>query len=98
VLIALDAGSGRVLGQSPLSGVPDVVFFNARLRHLYVAAGEPGVIDVFDTDTLAPVESVPTELGAHTLAFDTSRDTVYAFLPATHRAQIFHDIDSSAGG
>ena len=32
-----------------IAGVPDVVFFNAPLRHLYVAIGDPGLIEVFDT-------------------------------------------------
>ncbi|MBI1876955.1 MAG: hypothetical protein HYR94_01740, partial [Chloroflexi bacterium] len=43
-LIVLDAGTGDVLAERDLSGMPDVVFFNAVLRHLYVAIGDPGVI------------------------------------------------------
>ena len=46
-LITLDARSGRVLGQDPLSGAPDVVFFDGVHKRLYVAVGDP-VIDVFD--------------------------------------------------
>ena len=30
--------------------------------------------------------SVPTERGAHTIGFDAARNTVYAFLPESHRA------------
>ena len=37
VLVALDAGSGRVLGDVPLSGVPDVIFLHPQSRRLYVA-------------------------------------------------------------
>lgn len=70
VLIALDAGSGRVLGDVPLSGVPDVVFLHPQSRRLYVAIGEPGVIDVIDIDTMRRQEVVPTETGAHTLALE----------------------------
>src|SRR5262245_32730248 len=66
VLVVLDARSGTVLGTHGISGVPDVIFFNAALRHLYVAIGEPGVIEVFDTDTMGRLETVPTEPGAHT--------------------------------
>lgn len=95
VLVTLDSHSGRVVDESALSGVPDVVFFNARRRHLYVAVGDPGVIDVFDTDTMARIDPVSTESGAHTIAFDPSRDTVYAFLPKSHRAQVFEDTASS---
>ena len=89
VLVVLDARSGKVLGERPLSGVPDVVFFDPRRQRLYVAVGDPGVIDVFDTTTMANLGSIPTEKGAHTFALDAARDRVYAFLPATHRAAVF---------
>src|SRR5579863_3478736 len=90
-LVTLDARSGRVLNESVLSGVPDVVFLNARLRHLYVAVGEPGVIDVFDTTTMQRLGSVTTEAGAHTLAFSPALDQIYAFLPKTARAALYQD-------
>jgi DNA-binding beta-propeller fold protein YncE len=90
-LLEVDADSGAVLRRAALSGAPDVVFFNAALRVLYVAIGEPGVIDVFDTTTMRRREVVPTETGAHTLAFDASANTVYAFLPGSHRAAVYVD-------
>ena len=52
VLVTLDAATGKVLNQGKLSGVPDVVWFNPKRRHLYVAVGDPGVVDVFDTTTM----------------------------------------------
>jgi DNA-binding beta-propeller fold protein YncE len=88
-LVILDADSGKVLGDQPLSGEPDVVFFNPARQQLYVASGDPGVIDVFDTDTMAHLGAVATERGCHTIAFDPSRARVYAFLPETHRAAIY---------
>jgi DNA-binding beta-propeller fold protein YncE len=90
-LLVVDARSGAVRSVHAISGVPDVVFFNPTLRHLYVAIGEPGVIDVFDTETMRLLESVPTERGAHTIGFDAVRNTVYAFLPDTHRAAFYRD-------
>jgi DNA-binding beta-propeller fold protein YncE len=90
-LLALEADGGKVLGAADLSGSPDVIFFNASLKHLYVAVGDPGLIDVFDTDTLTLLETIPTEKGAHTLAFDAEHHKVYAFLPGTHRAEVFID-------
>jgi len=74
-----------------LSGAPDVIFFNPALQHLYVAVGDPGVIDVFETTGLARIETIPTEKGAHTLAFDAQRNQVYAFLPQSHRAAVYLD-------
>ena len=57
--------------------------FNAGLRSLYVAIGEPGVIDVFDTAPLRRHETIPTERGAHTLSLDAARHLICAFLPAS---------------
>jgi len=88
-LVVLDARSGQVLGQHALSGVPDVVFFNPKLKHLYVAVGDPGVIDLFDTATMERLACVSTEKGAHTLAFAPADNRVYAFLPGTHRAAVY---------
>lgn len=78
-------------GTLELSGTPDVIFFNPALGRLYVAIGDPGVIDVVDTEAMRRLETVSTEKGAHTLAFDDSRNKVYAFAPQTHRALVFAD-------
>jgi DNA-binding beta-propeller fold protein YncE len=91
VLVVLDARSGKVVTEREIGGVPDVVFFNAARRALYVAIGDPGVIEVFDTEALRRREVIVTEKGAHTLAFDASTNTVYAFLPETHRAAVYVD-------
>ena len=90
-LVVLDSRSGNVLTQAELAGVPDVIFFNRERGHLYVAIGDPGLIEVFETDQMRRLETVRTEAGAHTLGFDPSRNTVYAFLPNTHRALIYVD-------
>jgi DNA-binding beta-propeller fold protein YncE len=96
LLVAVDADTGELREAQPLSGVPDVVFFNAGLARLYVAIGEPGVIDVFDTTGLIRRETVPTETGAHTLSFDATRNIVCAFLPRSHRAAVYEDRASSS--
>jgi DNA-binding beta-propeller fold protein YncE len=91
VLLELDADTGRIVSTEEIAGAPDVVFFNPALGRVYVAIGEPGVIDVFDTDPLRRHETVSTEAGAHTLAFDPVRSLVVAFLPMTHRASVYED-------
>ena len=85
-LVEIDADTGTILRSADLAGVPDVVFLNAALARLYVAIGDPGVVEVFDTRAMRRVESVVTGKGAHTLAF-----LVYALLPATHRAAVYAD-------
>ena len=90
-LITLDADSGTITSQLELSGVPDVIFYNATLHHLYVAIGDPGVIDVFDTSAMGLLQTVATEKGVHTIAYDSERNKIYAFMPATHRAAVYLD-------
>lgn len=88
-LITLDAANGRILHDAPLSGVPDVIFFNRRLRQLYVAVGDPGDVEVFDTRTMKSLGRTATEKGAHTTALTPEGDLLYVFLPQTHRAAVY---------
>ncbi len=46
---------------------------------------------VYVAHTANDTLSVPTEKGAHTIAFDPDRNKVYAFLPQTHRAAVYGD-------
>jgi DNA-binding beta-propeller fold protein YncE len=90
-LVVLDSHSGEVLARRELAGAPDVIFFNAERRHLYVAIGDPGLIEVFETDRMRRLEAVRTEPGAHTLGFDQARNRIHAFLPGTCRAAVYRD-------
>jgi len=90
-LVVLDTRTRAVTDTHALSGVPDVVFFNAGLQRLYVAIGDPGVIDVFDTAIMRRVETVPTEKGAHTIGLAPACNKVYAFLPQSCGAAVYSD-------
>jgi DNA-binding beta-propeller fold protein YncE len=90
-LVVLSADTGEVHSTLDLSGGPDVLFLNSARHHLYAAIGNPGMIDVFDTDALKLIQAVPTERGTNTIAFDAARNKVYAFLTQTHRAAVFVD-------
>ena len=50
-------------------------------RRLYVAIGEPGVVCSFDSDRLEHVETIETEPGAHTIAWDPDGRRLYVFCP-----------------
>ena len=91
-LVVLDLPNGEIINSFKITGTPDVIFYNSSLHHLYIAIGDPGVIDIFDTEDLQLIATVPTEMGAHTLAFDRFQNKVYAFLPHSHRAEVFVDI------
>ena len=88
-LATLDARSGKILNTGPLSGGPDVIFFNRQCQQLYVAIGDPGVIDVFSTTTMEKLETIKTEAGAHTTALSPAGDRLHVFLLGTHRAAIY---------
>jgi DNA-binding beta-propeller fold protein YncE len=91
VLLAIDPDSGKTVGDVGLSGAPDVIFLQQRpFGRLYVAIGDPGVIDVINVETMRREEVVSTEPGAHTLALDRKRNKVYAFLPNSYRAAVLH--------
>ena len=90
-LLILAPPSYDVAADLPLTGSPDVIFLDTSLHHLYVAIGDPGLIEVFDVEHLERIDTVETERGAHTIALDVDRHRVYAFLPASHRAAVFDD-------
>ena len=87
-LLAVSLDSGEIVTSAELTGVPDVIFWNEARRHVYVAVGEPCVIDIFDADDFRRLAVVKTELGTHTMAFDPMRDLVYAFMPQSHSAAV----------
>jgi DNA-binding beta-propeller fold protein YncE len=90
-LVVLSRAGGEVIASLDLPGVPDVVMADEGLAHLYVAIGDPGVISVFDTGTLAHLKTVATELGAHTMGINPLQHTVYVFLPTSSRAAVLVD-------
>ena len=75
----------------PQASIAAIAHAHATTGLLYAAIGNAGVIDVFDIEPLKLIQSVPTERGANTIAFDATRNRVYAFLPQTHRAAVFVD-------
>jgi len=90
-LVAMEAATGRVLGTVALSGAPDVIFLDGGLGRLYVAIGDPGVVDAIDIRGMRRLETVATESGAHTTALNSRTHQLYVFLPGTHRAAVFVD-------
>jgi DNA-binding beta-propeller fold protein YncE len=90
-LVVLDADSGQMRASLPLPGVPDVVMHDPERRRLYVAVGEPGLVCSFDTECLEPLETVATELGAHTTCWDPDGRSLYVFCPESAGAAVYKD-------
>jgi DNA-binding beta-propeller fold protein YncE len=87
----LELSTGRELGSIPIAGQPDAIWYNAGRRLLYVAIGRPGLVDVVDTVAMRRCEQVVTEEGAHTMAFDGTRQRLVVFLPQTCRAAVYQE-------
>ncbi len=71
VVVVLDLSTDREVARVPIAGEPDAIWYSSAADRLYVAVGGPGVVDVLDCSSLALVERVVTEEGAHTTAFDS---------------------------
>ena len=82
-LLMLESNSGMQLGSVEIAGNPDAIWFNPVPGHIYLAIGEPGVVQVVRAKDLAIIETVDTGPGAHTLALDVKRQQLYVFRPST---------------
>jgi serine/threonine-protein kinase len=92
-LVVLDSSEGEVVASLALPGVPDVVMHDREGRRLYVAVGDPGVVCCFDSSLLEHLETVETEPGAHTTAWDPVGRALYIFCPASGGAAVYEERD-----
>ena len=88
-VVTLDLANGREQARVPIAGPPDAIWHNHQLGRLYVAIAHlgtldeaPGVINVVNTQSMTVEEQIPTEVGAHTTAYDAQRQRLYVFLPS----------------
>jgi DNA-binding beta-propeller fold protein YncE len=91
-VVVLDLASGQEVGQVPIAGGPDALWFNPHRKRLYVAIAEPGVVDVVDTEAMVVAQQVETERDAHTTALDAGRQRLYVFLPSSCRAAVYEEV------
>ena len=54
------------------------------------------MIDVIDCRELRVADRLTTERGAHTTAFDSQRQVLYAFLPQRCAAAVYAEVDQNA--
>ncbi len=93
-VVALDLETGREVAGVAIAGEPDAIWYNPDRSHLYVAIGQPGLVDVVDTREMALAQALPTEAGAHTTAFDRTRRRLYVFLPRSCRAAVYEEVQA----
>ena len=92
-VVVLDLIHDQEVATLAIGGEPDAIWFNAARQLLYVAIGEPGLLDVIDCERMVLMERVTTEQGAHTTAFDARRQLLYVFLPGSCRAAVYEEIN-----
>ena len=91
-LVVLDLTLDREVASVPIGGEPDAIWFNAQRDLIYVAIGNPGLIEVVDCRGNELADRVTTEQGAHTTAFDAARQRLYVFLPRSSRAAVYEAV------
>ena len=91
-VVILDLEADREIGTVPVAGVPDAIWYNPSRQRLYVAIGDPGVVDVVNTEALTVDQQIATDKGAHTTAYDDKRQLLYVFLPQASRAAVYAEL------
>jgi hypothetical protein len=82
-LAVLDTESGKAITALPCTGDTDDVFYDRRLRRVYVSGGE-GAVSVFqqgDSDHYSLLATVPTAPGARTSLFVPAVGRLYLAVP-----------------
>ena len=82
-LVVFDTSTGRPVTDLALSGDTDDLFYDSKLKRLYVSCGE-GFIDVIEqwnADAYKSRERIPTRTGARTCFFSPSTGELYLAVP-----------------
>jgi len=82
-LAVLDSASGRAVADLDISGDTDDLFYDARLKRIYISCGE-GFIDVVEQqspDTYTRLDRLPTSKGARTSFFSPELREFYLAVP-----------------
>src|SRR6266487_4082706 len=88
VVAMVDLATDRKIADVSIAGEPDAIWYSSATDRLYVAIGDPGLVQVIDGNTLSVVDELKTEKGAHTTAFDGQRSRLYVFLPISCQALV----------
>ncbi len=79
-MVVLDADSGRVVATPTIGKGPDASAFDPKLGLAFSSNGRDGTLTVVkeeSPDTFTVVGTVPTQLGARTMALDPRTHTIY---------------------
>jgi len=90
-LTALNRDTGEVFGTAQLPGQPDVIMLDRERSRAFIAVGPTGAVSVVDISSMQPIETVKTEIGAHTIGWNPDTRTLYAFQPASEGVAVFQE-------
>ena len=82
--VVVDAGTGKVIAEIPNGNGVDALGWDQSQKLMYIPAGRDGNVTVVHEDSpdkYTVVATVPTFLGAKTIAVDETRHVAYAFTP-----------------
>jgi hypothetical protein len=82
--VVVDAASGKVVAQIPNGNGVDALGWDQGQKLMYIPAGRDGNVTVVHEDSpdkYTVVATVPTMVGAKTIAVDDTRHIAYAFTP-----------------
>jgi len=82
--VVVDAASGKVVAQIPNGNGVDAMGWDQSQKLMYIPAGQSGNVTVVHEDSpdkYSVIATVPTMIGARTLAVDTKTHTAYVFTP-----------------
>ena len=80
LMAVTDASTGEVVATVPIGKGPDAVVFDAANEMIYISNGESGTLTVVhqdDADHYTVRATIPTQLGARTLALDPVHHRLY---------------------
>lgn len=96
--MAIDAGSGKVLGDIPGQKVSHGVAIVPRVNRGFITDGGNGVIVAFDPKTYAVLGQIPAQADADGIIYDPKSDLVLAVSGDGGALMTFHpDIDLKSG-
>lgn len=79
VMVVVDTGDGHVVATPAIGKGPDATRYDAK-RHLVFSSNGEGTLTVVQqksADNYQPVQTLPTQRGARTLALDNATGTIY---------------------
>ena len=82
-LVVFDTSTGKLVAELAISGDTDDLFYDAKLKRLYISCGE-GFVDVIaqqDADHYKLLEKIPTRAGARTSFFSADLNEFYLAVP-----------------